>query len=159
MIEGLIVRVPSSGKPITSAFAPEDGAVVAKLIGAVLSSVETRRTATSFTGSKSATARSLPRRDAGGARHHVRVRHYEVWRDEEARALVGAGAPQRENLDDLTRRRGDNLFLASVGTAPENGTVGETVLVNTLGKSALRSRLWSRASAEGTVGNALSRAS
>src|SRR5580700_10273483 len=54
--------------------------------------------------------------------------------------------------------RGDNLFLASFGSGPVDGIVGETMLANTLGKLALWSNVCRRASAEGTVGRALSSA-
>src|ERR1700689_1264041 len=59
MTEGLMVRVPSSGNPITSAAVPVDGTDVAKLNGEVLV-VDTRRIATSLTGSKDATCADPP---------------------------------------------------------------------------------------------------
>ena len=116
MIEGLIVRVPSSGKPMTSAFAPEDGTDDAN--------ADRGRTRQGRDPQDRDVVDRIEVRDLRGdaadrharrARHDVRVRHHEVWRDEEPGSLVRVGTAHREDLDDLARRPRRECVPAELG--------------------------------------------
>src|SRR5271155_1897563 len=150
MIEGLMVRVPSSGKPITSAAAPDDGTDGAKVNGEALV-VDTRRIATSLTGSKNATCADTPPTVtlvAPATTCALVTTRCDVMKNPVPWWV--SAQPIARTLTISLGEFGDSVLAPSFRAGPDDGTVGATMLANTLGKSALRSIVWRRASAEGT---------